>query len=327
VGPLARRGCGSSDRVTAPDRPIFIVGAPRSGTTLVQCILSANSRAYSLPETHFFSEVMPAIGVDIDAPLCSEQIGRAEAILAREADIVAPRFSAGASARDLLLAIFDAYRPSSETSRVIEKTPLHVENIPLIRRAFADALFVHVVRNPVDVVSSWLRVPFASTQSVMSCAQSWSVAMAHGEAATERVMTVLYERLVQAPELETRRLAAFVELEFEPRMLDEFGREAARNVGRGESWKAEVASGRILNRDQVWRERLTPGQAWLVERATASRRKRYGYADQARASALSIAQALFSEARVRFGESRGFNTVGSSLRHAVSPVKLLLAAR
>jgi hypothetical protein len=248
-------------------------------------------------------------------------------MLAREADIVAPHTCEGATPRDLLLAVFAAYRPSGEKSRVIEKTPLHVEHIPSIARAFPDALFVHVVRNPVDVVSSWLRVPFASTQSVISCAQSWSAAVANGEAATERMATVLYEQLVLEPEHHVRQLCVFVGLEFEPRMLDEFGREAARNVGKSESWKAEVAGGRILNRDQIWRERLTPGQAWLVERATASRRKRYGYADQAHASAPSIAQALVSEARVRFGESRGFNTVGSSLRHAASPLKLLLAPR
>jgi hypothetical protein len=325
MGPLARGRGGQGNRVTAPDRPVFVVGAPRSGTTLVQCILSANSRAYSLPETHFFSMVLPALNSEFDAALSTEQLSRAEAILATEADITAPRLGAGTTPRELLVAILDAYRPSPEKSRVIEKTPLHVEHLPVISNAFPDALFIHVVRNPVDAVSSWLRVPFASTRSVISCAQSWSAAVAKGAATTERIITVLYERLVQEPEAHVRTLCEFAELAFEPRMLEEFGREAARNVGKSESWKAEVASGQIMNRDQIWRERLTPGQAWLVERATESSRRRYGYADRANATAASIAVALISEARVRFGESRGFNTVGSSLRHAASPIKLLLA--
>ena len=45
------------------ERPVFVVGCPRSGTTLVQCILSASSSAFSLPETHFFSWVLPTLGV------------------------------------------------------------------------------------------------------------------------------------------------------------------------------------------------------------------------------------------------------------------------
>jgi len=316
-----------------PDRPIFVVGAPRSGTTLVQCILSANSRAYSLPETHFFSIVLPALDVDFDAPLTPEQVARAHALLTDEAELDLPPLPPTGTARELLLALFDAFRPDDDPrrARVVEKTPLHVEHVPLIGAVFPDATFIHVVRNPVDVVSSWLRVPFASTHSVISCAQSWSGAVAYGEQAAEwsptRVRTVLYEQLVRNPETEVSRLCGYVDLEFEPEMLEEFGREASRNVGSRESWKADIARGQILNRDQIWRERLSPGQAWLVERATASRRRRYGYLARSQASPLSVAQALLLEARVRFDESRGFNPVGSSLRHAASPVKLLVASR
>ena len=318
-----------------PDRPIFIVGAPRSGTTLVQCILSANSRAYSLPETHFFSIVLPTLGVDFDAPLTAEQLARAHSLLVDEAELDLPSLPPSRTARELLLALFDAFRPDDSrrvrAERVVEKTPLHVEHVPLIGAVFPDATFIHVVRNPVDVVSSWLRVPFASTRSVISCAQSWSVAVAAGEQAAEwsptRVRTVRYEDLVRDPEAQVSRLCGYVDLDFEPAMLEEFGREAARNVGSRESWKADIARGQILNRDQVWRERLSPGQAWLVERATASRRRRYGYAARSQASPLSVGQALVGEARVRFDESRGFNPVGSSLRHAASPVKLLVASR
>jgi Sulfotransferase family len=49
--------------VSELERPIFVVGCPRSGTTLVQCILSASSQAFSLPETHFFSFVLPELGL------------------------------------------------------------------------------------------------------------------------------------------------------------------------------------------------------------------------------------------------------------------------
>ena len=64
-------------------RPIFVVGCPRSGTTLVQCILSASSDAFSLPETHFFSSVQQALGL---APTVS----LARTVFETEAELTLP---------------------------------------------------------------------------------------------------------------------------------------------------------------------------------------------------------------------------------------------
>lgn len=43
------------------EAPIFVVGVPRSGTTLLQSLLSAHSSTYSLPETHFFPTILPRL--------------------------------------------------------------------------------------------------------------------------------------------------------------------------------------------------------------------------------------------------------------------------
>src|SRR4051794_7029657 len=103
------RARSSGDCMTGLDRPIFVVGAPRSGTTLVQCILSANSQAYSLPETHFFSVVLPALGVDFDAPLDGDQFARLPTLLAVDAELAVPAevwrtVSATPTPREVLLA-------------------------------------------------------------------------------------------------------------------------------------------------------------------------------------------------------------------------------
>ena len=109
-------------------------------------------------------------------------------------------------------------------------------------------------------------------------------------------------------------------------MLVEFGREAARNVGRGEAWKRDVKSGVILDRQGVWRTRLTPGQAWLVAQATRGRRREYGYVDGVDASAASIASAMVAECRVRFHEARSSTGIVGAARHAGSVLKTLSAA-
>jgi hypothetical protein len=109
-------------------------------------------------------------------------------------------------------------------------------------------------------------------------------------------------------------------------MLEEFGREAARNVGRGEAWKRDVRTGVIVDRKGVWRTRMTPGQAWLVAQSTRAHRREFGYADEPSASASSILAALVREARVRFREARASTGVVGAARHAGSVLKTLSAA-
>src|ERR1700687_1396500 len=71
-------------------RPIFVVGCPRSGTTLVQCILSASSHAFSLPETHFFSYVLRYIGAIPSTRIGPEQIEAARDAFEHEAGFRLP---------------------------------------------------------------------------------------------------------------------------------------------------------------------------------------------------------------------------------------------
>jgi sulfotransferase family protein len=180
------------------------------------------------------------------------------------------------------------------------------------------------------VASSLLGVPFESSRSVLSYAQRWvesvQAARAYARAQPGRLRTVVYEQLVREPEASVRELCDFVGLDYEPTMLEEFGREAARNVGSGEAWKGDIQGGVLLDRKGIWRQRMTPGQAWLVAQATHGLRQEFGYLDEPRASASSIFAASVREARVRFGEARASTGVVGAARHAGSVLKTLSAA-
>ncbi len=317
-------------------RPIFIVGCPRSGTTLVQCILSVSSQAFSLPETHFFSWVLPAIHAQPHSLIRPDQLHLLRQTFETESGLKLPddfwnavRGRAELTAKDLFVEIVEYHRPR-DGLRAIEKTPRHVLQLDVIGTAFPDALFVEVVRDPIDVASSLLGVPFESSRSVLSYAQRWAesihAARVYRRAQPGRLWTVCYENLVAAPEAAVRQLCEFVDLAYEPRMLEEFGREAARNVGSSEAWKRDVTSGVLLDRKGIWRKRMTPGQAWLVAQATRDLRHELGYVDQPAASASLILAASVREARVRFGEARSSTGVVGAARHAGSVLKILSAA-
>ena len=222
------------------------------------------------------------------------------------------------------MAIVEHYRPAADL-RAIEKTPRHVLDLPTIAACFPDACFVNVVRHPIDVASSLMGVPFEPSRSVLSYASRWTESVLAARAFDGRVLTVVYETLVRAPEATTRELCAFVDLPYEPAMLEEFGREAQRNIGRGETWKDDISKGVLLNRSGVWRERMTPGQAWLVAQATRGLRGEFGY-DGVSAPVTSILGAAAGEFGVRFREARASTGVVGAARHAGSVLKALAPA-
>lgn len=321
--------------------PIFVVGSPRSGTTLVQCIISASEHAYSLPETHFFSMVLPAMGCNWNETISVEQAAQAAEVLAQEAEMELPQpaellaeaehiAQSSPRAIDLFLAVVERYRPSGDLEghlRLVEKTPLHVLHLEQIVAAFPSAKVVNVVRDPLDVVSSWLASPFAVSRSVVAYAQEWTGAVLaaerFGQAHPGRLHTVTLEGLVRSPELTVRALANFLGVSYDGRMLTEFGQQAERTIGKQETWKADVQTGVLMNREGIWRGRISPGQAWLVARATQAVRMRYGYINVPDWQPVSSLQALAGEAVVRFREGRQVSNLPSSLRHAATPLKYL----
>jgi hypothetical protein len=315
--------------------PIFVVGCPRSGTTLVQCIISASDEAFSLPETHFFSEILPDLGLPLRASLGPPDLRRGLARLDYSAEMRLPddllaRLVEAATRGSLTpLALFEAiveqYRPDSDPThrlRLVEKTPLHVLRLDQIGAAYPYASFVNVVRSPLDVTGSWLGTPFARTGSMLFYARLWSHAIRSAEQYSRRwpgrLQTVVYEQLVGDAESQVRGLCDFLGLPYTPRLLSEFGREAGRTVNKREGWKQDIERGVIVNRRGNWRGRLTPGQAWLIALTTRGVGRRYGYGALPSATPAEIGRAVRQEVRVRFVEGRQTSGTWGSVRHALA---------
>jgi hypothetical protein len=316
-------------------RPIFVVGCPRSGTTLVQCIISASDDAFSLPETHFYSEILPDLGLPLRAPLGPADLRRALGRLDYSAEMRLPddlrAWLGEVVARGQLtpLALFETiveqYRPVSDTGhrlRLVEKTPLHVLHLDQIGAAYPDACFVNVVRSPLDVTGSWRGTPFARTGSILFYARLWSHTIRSAEQYSRRspgrLQTVVYERLVGDAESQVNRLCDFLDLPYTPRLLSEFGRQAGRNVNKREGWKQDIERGVIVNRRGNWRGRLTPGQAWLIALATRGVGQRYSFGTLPSATPAEIGRAIRQEVHVRFVEGRQTSGTWGSVRHALA---------
>lgn len=141
-------------------RRCFIVGSPRSGTTLVQALLASHPQVWSLPETHFFRRLEPyRVGPRglLVSPSADELL-REVSGAAGVAHSFRPRWLTVGECVRRFAAILDYGAAAQGASAWVEKTPGHLHYIALITRFLPDAGYVHVTRRGADVVASVVRV-------------------------------------------------------------------------------------------------------------------------------------------------------------------------
>jgi len=195
----------------APTGLIFIVGMPRSGTTLTEQMLARH------PLVHGAGELPDADSVLLRAK--------------REGYPTLPAPGMQALAEDLR-ARFRKHLEHHGKPRLVDKMPANYWHVGMLAAAFPDARFLHMVRDPADTCLSCWQQTFAFAM------QPWQHdfddlahahvlkdrLMAHWQAILPgRILPVRYEELVADPIGQSQRMAQFLELDWRPEMADPSG--------------------------------------------------------------------------------------------------------
>jgi len=259
---------------------LFLVGCPRSGTTLLQSLLSAHPQVLSVPESHLYSRlsspdrVLRRLGLARrDAP---EEFARMLVSLGLPAER-----RRGVRVNFYLRGLADALDKATlaEHKTVwLEKTPRHLYHLSDISRTLPDAKVIHLLRDGRDVVASLYEVTrqhpkvWGGARSVDGCIDRWlkDVALSRRYEGRRNHIIVRYEALVADPEACLRELLAFIGLPFAETMLTDYPRVSGRVVASSEAWKASVR-GEIQNtRSRKFERVFTPQkQAYVLERIRA----------------------------------------------------------
>ncbi len=263
------------DPVTAGGiaRRLFLVGCPRSGTTLLQAMLASHPAVFSLPETDFVWRVVgqrEALIVGgrvrsvrallgrarIRLGLCVRDTDRAWAELAEVAgaEVSAFRPRGSLSIRRQLQAFaraLDCLALERGKAAWLEKTPDHVFYLDAIQRCIPGVAAIHVIRRGEDVVASLrdaaLRYP--GGEGGWARYRDWRLGVARWNASVSRSLAyrgapghllVRHEDVAAKPEDTLQRICRFAGLDFEPSMLRDYQEASARVSRREESWKAGV---------------------------------------------------------------------------------------
>ena len=194
--------------------PIFVLGLPRTGTTLTERTLSSHSQIASVGETQFIEmAVRSASGIK------SNDIINSEMIAAYKDKDIAP------VAKKYLAAV--DYLPGDERY-FVDKLPYNFIYIGFIAKAFPDARIVHLRRNPMDAcfamykqVFSWAFRCSYTFQDLGRYYVAYDRIMRHWRSVLgERLIEIEYEKLVADQERETRILLDRVGVPFEEACLN-----------------------------------------------------------------------------------------------------------
>jgi hypothetical protein len=278
-------------------KPVFLTGPPRSGTTLLQLLLSSHSKFSSAPETHFFSYVLQPIEDWPTKKLSAERLdsiferlaGKPMIDVSREfREVIRQKASSdGISAGSLLNELMVYLSGASEKTQIrwIEKTPRHALYVGQILRIYPKAKIITIIRDPRDVVSS--QSPFGNFRSKvqlrryrLSRAERWNVIVESVMrlVPNENIFLIRYEDMVQRPETSLKEIMEFLEEEYEPKMLSVFSANYEKVVRPGEARHKNLCSiGEIVDRRNMWKMRMGKFEALLVEAICEPLMVHYGY--------------------------------------------------
>lgn len=279
------RPAGAGRRYSvAMTAPVFIVGVPRSGTTLLAAMFNAHPRIAVTPETFFLEWALRHQGADLRRDLDLDGFLDAYAHTGEFARLgldrarLRARFreAAGGDFAALFRTLLQAYAEHQGKPRAGEKTPRHHLYLDTLRAWFPEAPLLFVARDPRAVAASLLRVPWASND-VEEHAWRWRDAV-RGAARHQgdgRFAVTRYRDLVRQPRAELERLCGVIGEDFNGSMLA-FASSAGALVG-GEDHKAGVL--RPLDETSIdkWRRQLSEHQVATIEQITATQMAQLGF--------------------------------------------------
>lgn len=259
------------------DRPIFVVGCPRSGTTLVQLMLHAHPRIAIPPETRFTLRAYDQrrdFG-DLSEPENRRKLakfittGNAFVDLGLNAGhIVAAIVDGPPTLGSAIGIVFRAYADRFGKARWGDKRPAYLLNMDILLWMFPDAQIIHIIRDGRDCVASMKEQPWHKG-GVNHAISQWRRGMDAGWRASKKLRAdqyfeVYYEQLVADPDNQLRKLCDFIGEEYVPEMAEP-SMVASVAVPERKKWHALTHGEVTTDRIGSWQQRLTEGEIALCE--------------------------------------------------------------
>jgi len=271
VAALAEMGQRHSQPANRKTAPVFVLGCPRSGTTLLyHMLLSAGSFATYRSESNVFNLLVPRFGgmrssrdrEDLMRYWLRSKLFRVSGLdaLAIQAKIIADCRTGG----DFLRMTMEAVARSQGVERWADCTPEHLLYIPEIKREIPNALIVHIIRDGRDVALSYVKqgwaypLPWDRCEHLSVAGLYWEWIVSRGREYGRRLggdyQEVHFEALVTQPRETLARLSQFVGQDLDYQRIQQvgigsvsepnssFSEESREEFNPTERWKTRMST-------------------------------------------------------------------------------------
>ncbi len=275
--------------LSVPRHPVFVVGMPRSGTTLLSSLLDAHPSLVIAPETHYFTRCWTGEPVEntADALRLLDRLFRQPGVQdmglspeEKQRIRTCVRDTAVPALGDVLRALIETYAERSNAPAWGEKTPDHLRFVPEMARQFPTAVFVAITRDPRDVCLSLRSMPW-SHRTLPEQAWTWRTYAAlvdrYRTDYEDRFLALRYEDLITDPEVHLRDVCDFLETPFHEAMLRPQGRETQPFDPDREPWKRKSTRHIDASNREKWRRQMPEAERVIVERIAGRWLSAYGY--------------------------------------------------
>ncbi|HTI96260.1 MAG TPA: sulfotransferase [Rudaea sp.] len=237
------------------DSPIFVVGFPRSGTTLLEQMLDAHPQLQSMDETPFFERLAGKLRSHDPRILDDLSVLR--------------QYDCDELRKKYFLLTAERIQRRADV-RLVDKNPLNMLWLPMIHRLFPAAKIILCVRHPCDVVLSCYMQNFRSSVLGAACenlerlaaayVQAMQTWLQHAAVIKPDALVSRYEDLVADTATQTRRVADFLDLADATPMLrfDQRAREKGYIATPSYSQVIEPVNTKGLGRWQAYRKYFEP---------------------------------------------------------------------
>ena len=193
------------------NKPIFIGGLMKSGTTLLRTMLSNHRNIFSGLETHWFNRIYVK---DND----NEYINKMAVYFDLSIETVEKIVKiSNNNNTPFLKEFFDFLVKKNNKKRWVEKTPQNIKNIDKIISNFNDFTFINVQRDLRDVYASWKNSnKFDLTYFIDEVKETEERFRGQKKLIESKLYTIKYEQLVRNPIIEISKLLEYLNEEIDP---------------------------------------------------------------------------------------------------------------
>lgn len=284
-----------------PQDPIFIVGFPRSGTTLLQALMLTQKQIVSFPETHFFLSIFHLFKTDQESNLLiripenvylkiHEKIGltftdaekKEMKELAESGKIYVKNFFEIL----ILKSISQNYDITQlENFRWMEKTPYHAIFLDQIFQFYPQARIIHIIRHPAAAICSMKKhfagfFPEIGEKSYKELALNWLEFISRMERFSEKysseIYSLKYEDLVSDINSKMVAVFNFLNEEIETDLLTDYSLASEKIVHPWEEWKRHNRDSQIVDMNQKYRGMRNRGIK-EIEKTLKTKMREYNY--------------------------------------------------